>query len=51
LREELKHIDNAPAEIKKIIEQVISLEKEKLHDPRPRGIREDVINIIKKEIQ
>lgn len=50
MREELKYITDAPPKIKAIIEQILILEKERLHDPRPRGIKEDVINIIKKEI-
>ena len=47
----LKPIKDAPEEIRKIITAVVDHEKSKLYDPRPRGIKEDVINIIKKEIR
>lgn len=51
MREEFKHINDAPEDIRKIIERVLALEKEKLYNLRPRGIKEDVITIIKEEIQ
>ena len=50
MREEFKHIEFAPEKIKNIIMKVLTLEKEKLYSLRPRGIKEDIINIIKEEI-
>ncbi len=47
---EIKPITEAPAEIKKIIKKVIDHEKRNLNN-KGRGIKEDIVDIIKKEIQ
>ena len=44
-------ITSASPEVKKIIEQVLQLEKDKLYLKTPRNINEDVLNIIKKVVQ
>ena len=46
-----KPITSAPVEVKKIIEQVLQLEKDKLYLKTPRNINEDILNIIKKVVQ
>lgn len=43
-------IDNAPPDIRKIVERVIKLEKDKLYQKSPRNINDDVLTIIKEEI-
>ncbi len=43
-------ITNAPPEIREIMEQVLRLEKEKLHQTSPR-INDDILRIIKDVIQ
>jgi hypothetical protein len=44
-------IKNAPKPVKKIIEQVLKLEKDKLYLKTPRNINEDILKIIKKVVQ
>ncbi|MEL6928448.1 MAG: hypothetical protein AAFO95_07430 [Cyanobacteria bacterium J06600_6] len=44
-------ITNAPTAVRKIIEQVLKLEKEKLYLKTPRNINEDILNIIKQVVQ
>jgi hypothetical protein len=44
-------ITNASAEVKEIIERVLSLEKDKLYMRSPKNINEDILNIIKEVIQ
>lgn len=44
-------IKNAPEPVKKIIEQVLKLEKDKLYLKTPRNINEDILKIIKKVVQ
>lgn len=41
-------ITSATPEVKKIIEEVLKLEKDKLYLKTPRNINEDILNIIKK---
>ena len=48
---ELKPITEAEMPIQSIIRQVIDHEKDKLYEQRPRGIKDDIVMIIKKEIQ
>ena len=51
MSDELRPIKEAQDYIQAIIKQVINHEKSKLHELRPRGIKDDIINIIKKEVQ
>lgn len=44
-------ITSAPPEVRKIVEQVLKLEKEKLYLKTPRNINDDILNIIKHTIQ
>ena len=46
-----KPITNAPPEVRKVIEQVLKLEKDKLYLKTPRNINDDILNIIKHTIQ
>lgn len=49
MTDELKPIDDAPKNIQNIIRQVIKHEKANMNVRR--GIKDDVVDIIKKEIQ
>lgn len=49
MSEELKPIREAPEEIRNIITKVLDFEKKNMHIKR--GIKEDIVDIIKKEIQ
>lgn len=51
MADELKPIKEAPEHIKKIITKVIEHEKRRLYEPRPMGIKEDIVNIIKEAVQ
>jgi hypothetical protein len=44
-------ITNAPTAVKKVIEQVLKLEKDKLYLKTPRNINDDILNIIKHVVQ
>ncbi|WP_069791594.1 hypothetical protein A5482_006240 [Cyanobacterium sp. IPPAS B-1200] len=44
-------IQNAKPEVKSIIEQVLTLEKERLYNNNLRHINDDVLKIIKQNIQ
>ena len=44
-------INSAPPEIKNLIQKVLKAEKEKLHTKQPRGINDDILRIIKEEVQ
>lgn len=48
--DELKPVNDAPEEIKRIISRVIEHEKGKIYLSRPH-IKEDIINIIKEEVK
>ncbi|MGA0198495.1 MAG: hypothetical protein ACO3NK_05095 [Prochlorotrichaceae cyanobacterium] len=43
--------DSAPPEVKRLLKRVIKAEKDKLYTKRPRGINEDILRIIKEEIE
>lgn len=49
MADELKPIKDAPEDIQNIIKSVIDHEKKNMHVRR--GIKDDVVDIIKKEIQ
>jgi hypothetical protein len=49
MADELKPIKDAPDDIRNIITKVIDHEKRNIHVKR--GIKDDVVDIIKKEIQ
>lgn len=51
MADELKPIKEAPDHIRKIITRVIDHEKKRQHEKKPLGIKEDVVNIIKGEVQ
>lgn len=42
---------DAPPEIKRIMRKILEAEKEKLHQQRPRAIKEDIIKIIEAEVK
>lgn len=44
-------ITNAPPEIRRIIERVLQTEKDKLYMKAPRNINDDILKIIKEEVQ
>lgn len=44
-------IINAPPETRRIIERVLQTEKDKLYMKVPRNINDDIIKIIKEEVQ
>lgn len=43
--------NSAPPEIKKLLKCVIQAEKDKQHLKNPRGINDDILTIIREEIQ
>lgn len=44
-------ITNAPLEVRQIIERVLQAEKDKLYMKVPRNINDDILKIIKEEVQ
>lgn len=44
-------ITSAPPEIRQIIERVLEAERAKLYQKSPRYINEDILKIVKEEIQ
>lgn len=44
-------ITNAPPQIQQIIERVLQAEKDKLYMKFPRNINDDILKIIKEEVQ
>lgn len=44
-------ITNAPLEVRQIIERVLQAEKDKLYMRVPRNINDDILKIIKEEVQ
>lgn len=42
---------NAPDDVRKIIDRVLKLERDKLYQRSPRNINDDVLTIIKEVIQ
>lgn len=44
-------ITSAPPDVARIIREVIRVEKENLHSDRPRGIKADILQIIKDAVQ
>ncbi len=44
-------ITSAPPEVRRIIERVLMAEKDKLYMKHPRNINDDVLKIVKEEVQ
>ncbi len=44
-------ITSAPPEVRKIIERVLQAEKDKLYMKIPRNINDDILKIVKEEVQ
>jgi hypothetical protein len=44
-------ITTAPPEVRKIIERVLKAERDKLYMKNPRHINDDILTIIKEEVQ
>lgn len=44
-------ITKAPPEVRQIIERVLQAEKDKLYMKVPRNINDDILKIIKEEVQ
>lgn len=42
---------NAPEDVRRIIDRVLKLERDKLYQRNPRNINDDVLTIIKEVIQ
>ena len=51
MSDEQKPLTEAPVEIRNIIKKVIDFEKGNMHLQRVHGIKADLVEIIKKEIQ
>ena len=51
LKDVQEPIINAPLEVKQIIERVLQAEKDKLYMKIPRHINDDILRIIKEEVQ
>lgn len=43
-------IDNAPPEVRRIIQRVLQAEKDKIYLKTPRNINDDILKIIKEEV-
>jgi len=50
MKNKIEPFEQAPEHIKKIIKQVLQLEKERLEQTRPR-VNADIVNIIKSEVR
>ncbi len=44
-------ITSAPIEVRRIIERVLVAEKDKLYMKNPRNINDDILKIVKEEVQ
>ena len=44
-------IMSAPPEVRQIIERVLQVEKDKLYMKIPRNINDDILKIVKEEVQ
>lgn len=44
-------IMSAPPEVRQIIERVLQVEKDKLYMKNPRNINDDILKIVKEEVQ
>ena len=44
-------ITSAPPEVRRIIERVLQTEKDKLYMRTPRNINDDILKIVKEEVQ
>jgi hypothetical protein len=44
-------ITSAPIEVRRIIERVLLAEKDKLYMKNPRNINDDILKIVKEEVQ
>ena len=51
LKEVQEPIVSAAPEVRKIIERVLELEKDKLYMKNPRYINDDIMQIVKEEVQ
>jgi hypothetical protein len=47
----MEPINSAPPEINQLIKRVLKVENDKLHTKQPRGINDDILRIIKEEVQ
>jgi len=47
----MEPINSAPPEINQLIKRVLKAENDKLHTKTPRGINDDILRIIKEEVQ
>jgi hypothetical protein len=47
----MEPINSAPPHIKRLIQRVLEAEGERLHTKQPRGINDDILRIIKEEVQ
>jgi len=50
-RNVMEPINSAPPEINKLIKRVLKAENDKLHLKQPRGINDDILQIIKEAVQ
>jgi hypothetical protein len=47
----MEPINSAPPEIRSLIQKVLKAENDKLHTKQLRGINDDILRIIKEEVQ
>ncbi|WOB43116.1 hypothetical protein HNI00_08070 [Thermoleptolyngbya oregonensis NK1-22] len=47
----MEPIDSSPPEIKRLIKRVLKAENNKLHLKNPMGINDDILQIVKEEVQ
>jgi len=47
----MEPINSASPEIARLIKRVLQAEADKLHTKQPRGINDDILRIIKEEVQ
>ncbi|BAU41432.1 hypothetical protein [Leptolyngbya sp. O-77] len=47
----MEPIESAPPEVKRLITRVLRAENDKLHLEKPMGINDDILQIVKEEVQ
>ena len=47
----MEPINSAPPHIKRLIQRVLEAERDRLHTSKPVGINDDILQIVKEEVQ
>jgi len=47
----MEPVNSAPPHIKRLIQRVLKAERDKLHTSKPVGINDDILQIVKEEVQ